>query len=185
MRYRLVSPPPRPPSGRLPTGCAAVSGQQMPWVERAARIPASRQRRCRQHAGACLREERGYSGAGPKGGTAPEGQASGRSVNFAPRRFIAQRPTTDGSRPDRATLSPALRVSYRRPAHWHRFRRDPATAILARYRRKTGILIRCYQHLKQVQPLEPTTGDTQPAQRDHPARLLAGGVGEDRHRGVP
>ena len=37
---------------------------------------------------------------------------------------------------------------------------------------------------EQIQPLEPTARDPQPAQRPPPAPLLAGGLGEGRHPGV-
>ena len=143
----LVSPPARPPAGRLPTGCAAISGERMLWVKR----PLA----SREQAEAL---------------SAPPRRLPGRRArifwSWAQGRYFSRRSSLGAKRQLRteafyctATCDRRLSAGRRHfipnatselqpAAPWRHFRRDRDAAVLARYEHKTGILIGCYRQAR-------------------------------------
>jgi hypothetical protein len=152
----LVSPPARPPAGRQPTGCAAISGERMLWVKR----PLA----SREQAEALPATRRGLPG-----------RRARIFWSWAQGRYCSRRSSLGAKRQLRteafyctATCDRRLSVGRRHfipsatsklppAAPWHHYRRDRAAVVLARYERKTGILINCYRHAYYSVPLDCLT----------------------------
>ena len=140
----LIRPPPRPAAGRLPTGCAAISRQRMPWLERA--FTAF------QQAKALPAARRGLLG----GGTGifwswAQGRYCSRRSSLGAKRqlrteaiFLLCGVLPRARKPASLTLSSAPRASHRWRRDRLRSRRDPPATVLARLGRKTGTLIGRY-----------------------------------------